>query len=53
VSAPPRLMTKAASIVRDPVKRAFDVLFAATAMILAAPFWILVPLAIKLDSRCP
>jgi lipopolysaccharide/colanic/teichoic acid biosynthesis glycosyltransferase len=46
-------MAKAGAIVRNPVKRGFDVLFAATAMILAAPFWILVPLAIKLDSRGP
>lgn len=53
MSAPPRLLQKAASIVRDPVKRAFDVLFAASAMILAGPFWVLVPLAIKLDSRGP
>jgi Undecaprenyl-phosphate glucose phosphotransferase len=35
------------------IKRLFDIVVAATVMILASPFYILMPLLIKLDSRGP
>lgn len=47
------LLARAASIASDPAKRAFDVLFAATGMLVSSPFWVVIPLAIKLDDGGP
>lgn len=44
---------RAARIARSPVKRAFDVLFASAGLVVTAPLWIAVPLAIKIDDRGP
>lgn len=44
---------RAARIARSPVKRAFDVLFASAGLVVTAPLWIVVPLAIKIDDRGP
>lgn len=53
MTPPAPLLARAASITRDPVKRAFDILFAATGMIVTSPFWLLVPAAIKIGDGGP
>jgi lipopolysaccharide/colanic/teichoic acid biosynthesis glycosyltransferase len=53
VTATESLLARASSIARDPAKRAFDILFAATGMLVTSPFWLLIPVAIKLDDGGP
>jgi lipopolysaccharide/colanic/teichoic acid biosynthesis glycosyltransferase len=47
------LASKAEAIVASPAKRIFDVLFAAAGLILSAPVWLLVAIAIKIDDGGP
>ncbi|HUF24475.1 MAG TPA: sugar transferase [Vicinamibacterales bacterium] len=47
------LIARGAAIARDPVKRAFDVAFAAAGLIVTAPVSLLAALAIKIDTPGP
>ena len=53
MTAREQLHLRAASIARDPLKRAFDVLFAASGIVVTSPFWVLIPVAIKADDGGP
>jgi lipopolysaccharide/colanic/teichoic acid biosynthesis glycosyltransferase len=47
------LLARGASITRSPIKRAFDIVFSGTGLILTAPLSLIAALAIKADSPGP
>lgn len=47
------ILARGAAIAASPAKRAFDVLFAGTALVLSAPLWLAFAVAVKLDDRGP
>lgn len=55
ISLPRQLVQKqqARLVMRDMIKRAFDVFGAVVGLVLTAPLWVILPILIKLDSRGP